>query len=101
MAYIDLREAVLSQGRRSLVDAQCRANVSGGNVHDVCADSPAQCRVRDELPKLSACSSDGRCRMRVSRGTAEVFQVSMYGELSQWRAKGKTAALFVKWRESI
>ncbi len=96
MAYIDLREAALSQGWTPQVDAQCKANVVGANFHDVCVDSPAQCRVCDELPELSACSGDGHCLMRFSRGAGETLTVSTYGEVRTWRAK-RDAGLFVKW----
>jgi hypothetical protein len=97
MAYADLRKAVLAKGWKPKVDAQCKANVVGGNADQVCQGNPALCKVCDELPELSSCSGDGHCLMNFERGAGEALAVSTYGEIVDWNVPGKASRLSVKW----
>jgi len=97
MAYADLRTAVLSKGWKPKVDAQCKANVVGGNFAEVCKDHPDQCKVCDDAPELSSCSGDGHCLMNFERGAGEALAVSTYGEIADWNVSGASSRLTVKW----
>ncbi|MET1023537.1 MAG: hypothetical protein ABWX87_04435 [Pseudoxanthomonas sp.] len=97
MAYADLRAAVLAKGWKPKVDAQCKANVVGGNFAEVCKDHPDQCKVCDDAPELSSCSGDGHCLMNFERGAGEALAVSTYGEIADWNVTGASSRLTVKW----
>jgi hypothetical protein len=97
MAYADLRATVLSKGWKPKADAQCKANVVGGNFAELCKHNPDQCKVCDDVPELSSCSGDGHCVMNFERGEEEVLSVSTYGEISDWHGAGKASGLYVKW----
>jgi hypothetical protein len=97
MAYADLRKTVLAKGWKPKVDAQCKANVVGGNFDQVCKDRPDQCKVCDDVPELSSCSGDGHCLMNFERGAGEVLAVSTYGEIADWNVSGTSSRLSVKW----
>lgn len=97
MAYADLRKTVLAKGWKPKVDAQCKANVVGGNFDQVCKDHPDQCKVCDDVPELSSCSGDGHCLMNFERGAGEALAVSTYGEIADWNVSGTASRLSVKW----
>jgi hypothetical protein len=97
MAYADLRATVLSKGWKPKADAQCKANVVGGNFAELCKHNPDQCKVCDDVPELSSCSGDGHCLMNFERGDEEILSVSTYGEMADWNVTGKASGLFVKW----
>ncbi len=97
MAYADLRRTVLAKGWKPKVDAQCKANVVGGNSDQVCKDHPDQCQVCDDVPELSSCSGDGHCLMNFERGAGETLAVSTYGEIADWNVSGTSSRLSVKW----
>jgi len=97
MAYADLRKTVLAKGWKPKVDAQCKANVVGGNSDQVCKDHPDQCKVCDDVPELSSCSGDGHCLMNFERGAGETLAVSTYGEIADWNVSGTSSRLSVKW----
>lgn len=97
MAYADFRKAVLAKGWKPKVDAQCKANVVGGNFDQVCKDHPDQCKVCDEVPELSSCSGDGHCLMNFGRGAGQALAVSTYGEIADWTVSGASSRLSVKW----
>ncbi|WP_157754163.1 hypothetical protein [Lysobacter capsici] len=96
MAYADFRKAVLAQGWQPLVDAQCRANVIGGNYEKVCAKNPARCQICDDVPELNACSGDAHCLMQFTHAGVEgALKVTGYGEIKDWNVSGKDSGLQV------
>lgn len=89
MAYNEFRKVALDNGWQPKSDAQCMANVVGGNYEKLCSEHPelGSCKVCAELPELSACSGDGHCLMQFEHsGSDNALQVGTYGEVRTWNA---------------
>lgn len=98
MAYSEFRKLVLDHGWRPKPDAQCMANVVGGDYKTWCPAHPndAMCKVCDEAPELSSCSGDGHCLMHFTHeGENKVLAVGTYGEISHWNAPADKSGLMV------
>lgn len=95
MAYADFRQAVLDQGWQPVVDAQCKANVVGGNYQSLCAKGDLDsCKACDELPELNACSGDGACAM-VFHHDNDRLEVGTFGDIGERHVKGSESGLNV------
>lgn len=98
MAYSDFRRIVLDQGWRPKPDAECLANVVGGDYNTWCPANPGDvmCRVCEEAPELSSCSGDGHCLMQFSHeGVDKTLAVGTYGEINDWNAPADKSRLSV------
>jgi hypothetical protein len=98
MAYSEFRKAVLDRGWQPKPDAQCMANVVGGNYQKLCSAHPelSDCRVCQEVPELSSCSADGHCLMQFSHDQSnKTLQVGTYGEIGDWNAPADKSRLSV------
>lgn len=98
MAYSEFRKVVLDNGWQPKPDAQCMANVVGGNYEKLCSEHPAlgSCKVCAELPELSACSGDGHCLMQFEHsGSDNALQVGTYGEVRTWNAPRRDSRLSI------
>lgn len=95
MGYADFRQAVLAQGWQPVVDAQCKANVVGGNYQTLCAKGDLDsCKACDELPELNACSGDGACAM-VFHHDAARLEVGTFGDIGERHVTGDESGLNV------
>ena len=98
MAYNEFRKIVIDHGWQPRPDAQCMANVVGGNYKKLCSEHPelGGCRACMEVRELSSCSGDGHCLMQFSHeGFGKTLQVSTYGEIGDWNAPAGKSSLSV------
>lgn len=103
MPYADARETLLAAGWQPVRDAQCRANVIGENHAELCAANPGLtgCKACDDLPELSACSSDGYCSLKFRHAAdGRNLQVTTYGMIEDRHVKGPDSRLDL-WAWSI
>lgn len=101
MAYADFRKQVLAQGWTPVPDAQCKANVVGGDHETVCSQDPnlATCKVCEQMTELSACSGDGHCLVRFKHdASGESLEATGYGMIEDWNVPGDDSRLQLsKW----
>lgn len=84
MDYADFRREILAKGWTPVTDAQCQANVDGGD------------KLCEKMPELSTCSVDGYCLMHFSlANTNKIMEVGTYGDAASWDAMGKDSQLAV------
>ncbi len=98
MAYNEFRKIVMEHGWQPQPDAQCMANVVGGNYKKLCSEHPEldSCRACTEVRELSSCSGDGHCLMQFSHeGFDKTLQVGTYGEIGNWNAPAGKSTLSV------
>lgn len=98
MTYNEFRKVVLDQGWLPKGNAQCMANVVGGNYEKLCSAHPelASCRACAEVPELSACSGDGHCQVHFAQeSSGAVLEANTYGPISDWNAPGERSRLTV------
>ena len=98
MAYADFRKKVFDLGWKPIVDPQCKANVAGADHAELCASNAdlTSCKICDELPELSSCSSDAHCLMRFRQpASGVVLEATGYGEVKYWNESGDEAGLQV------
>jgi hypothetical protein len=98
MAYNELRKIVIDHGWQPQPDAQCMANVVGGNYKKLCSEHPelGSCRACIDVRELSSCSGDGHCLMQFSHeGFGKTLQVGTYGEIGDWNAPAGKSTLSV------
>lgn len=98
MAYSKFRTLALDHGWKPKPDAQCMANVVGGDYKTWCPANPgdAMCKVCDEVPELSSCSGDGHCLMQFTHeGVDKELAVGTYGDINHWNAPADKAGLMV------
>lgn len=98
MAYNEFRKIVIDHGWQPQPDAQCMANVVGGNYKKLCSEHPelSSCKACLEVRELSSCSGDGHCLMQFSHeGFGKTLQVSTYGEIGDWNAPAGKSTLSV------
>jgi len=98
MAYNEFRKIVIDHGWQPQPDAQCMANVVGGNYKELCSEHPelGNCRACTELRELSSCSGDGHCLMQFNHeGFGKTLEVGTYGEIGDWNAPADKSTLSV------
>lgn len=98
MAYADFRKQVLGLGWQPIVDSQCKANMTGADHAALCASNPdlTSCKICDELPELSSCSSDAHCLVRFRHvASGQILEATGYGEVKYWNESGDDAGLQV------
>lgn len=98
MAYNEFRGIVIDHGWQPQPDAQCMANVVGGNYKKLCSEHPelGSCKACAEVRELSSCSGDGHCLMQFSHeGFDKTLQVGTYGEIGDWNAPADKSTLSV------
>lgn len=98
MAYNEFRKIVIDHGWQPRPDAQCMANVVGGNYKTLCSEHPelGNCRACTEVRELSSCSGDGHCLMQFSHeGFDKTLEVGTYGEIGDWNAPADKSRLAV------
>lgn len=93
--YADVRASLIAQGWQPVRDAQCRANVVGGEHETLCAENPglAGCKACDELPELSSSSGDGYSLMRLSHADGRGLKLTAYGMLADGLVSGADSRL--------
>lgn len=93
--YGDVRNALLAQGWQPVRDAQCRANVVGGEHETLCAENPglAGCKACEELPELASSSGDGYSLMRFSHPDGRALKLTAYGMLADGLVTGADSRL--------
>ena len=93
--YADVRSGLIKGGWSPRPDAQCRANVVGGDHESLCAANPelASCRRCAELPELSSSSSDGYSLMRFTGADGRSLELTTYGMLEDALVPGEDSGL--------
>ena len=102
MGYADFRAALMGDGWKPMVDAECKANVVGADYKAQCAKGLDSCKSCDDLPELSACSGDAVCLMRFRDApTDRQLNVSTYGDIADRKVQGTASQLGVTgWKVS-
>lgn len=98
MAYSAFRKVALDNAWQPKPDAQCMANVVGGDYKTWCPAHPddVMCKVCSELPELSSCSGDGHCLMQFAHeGVDKDLAVGTYGDINNWNAPADKSGLMV------
>lgn len=98
MAYSEFRKLALDHGWQPKPDAQCAANVVGGDYKTWCPAHPddVMCKICQEVPELSSCSGDGHCLMQFTHdGKDKDLAVGTYGDINTWNAPADKSRLMV------